>query len=64
MSGNGKFVIYTVQGEVVGLVEHESGERAVSKAEDVVGVDTLLWNSWENATPAERRRAESLPEMT
>lgn len=64
MSGYSKFVIYGVQGEVVGMVEHESGERAVEKAEAVLGVDTLLWNSWSNATPAERRRAEALPEMT
>lgn len=58
------FVIYSSSNAVLGYVEHVNGDRAVAKAEDVTGKTDLLWNKWENATPAERNKARLLGSIT
>lgn len=57
------FVIYNLDNVVLGFVEHFTGDRAADKAESVIGVVTL-WNTWENATPAEQKKAARLGAIT
>jgi hypothetical protein len=58
------FVIYDTAGTVLGFVEHFDGERACNKAEYELRQDVLIWNTWENATPAERTEAKRLGNIT
>jgi hypothetical protein len=58
------FVIYTPEFEVLGYLEHESGGRAVDKAEDAIGRDDLVWADWSDATQAEKMKAQRLGAIT
>lgn len=59
-----RFVIYSPGKEVVGMVNHSDGDRAVEKAEDAMARTDLTWDAWENATPADQRQAELLGSIT
>jgi hypothetical protein len=58
------FVIYNLDGVVLGFVEHYTGERAANKAEFELRIECVLWDAWENATPANQKKAARLGAIT